>query len=92
MPQQHPRCKSLPSPTSIPKQRREPRIQIILTWGRRLRDRGDRSGRTAIAGIAAVADLGIGAVEDVDETPLALRELSRRPPTGQLQRAKEINP
>ena len=55
-------CRGQPS---IPEQRREPRIRIILTWGRRHGDRGDRSGRTG--------DRGIGAVEGVYEGPLALR-------------------
>ena len=56
-------CRGQPS---IPEQRREPRIRIILTWGRRHGDRGDRSGRTG--------DRGIGAVEGVGETPRALRD------------------
>ena len=56
-------CRGQPS---IPKQRREPRIRIILTWGRRHGDRGDRSSRTG--------DRGIGAVEGVVKTPLALRD------------------
>ena len=63
-------CRGQPS---IPEQRREPRIRIILTWGRRHGDRGDRSGRTG--------DRGIGVVEGVDERPRALRDclVGRRP-------------
>ena len=87
VPRQHPRLKSLPRPPSIPEQRREPRIRIILTWGRRLRDRGDRSDRTR--------DRGIGAVEGFDETPLALRDcfVGRRPRScsGQKKSICDLN-
>ncbi len=59
----------------IIKRRLKPTIQIILTWERRRRDRGDYSGRTG--------DRGFGVV-GADENSLALRDslVGLRPCSG----------